>query len=125
LGEWQALDIIKRQQPDAVVLVVAMPHFATGKRSYEMISSQLVGQYFLHARQALKDTPLLLGCARPAGQAKLEIDTYAVCVGFDGIAYPAEGMVDLATSIGKSFDVHYSCCSVVPDMIEKTRLTIN
>ena len=117
LGEWHAIEMIQRQCPDAVVLVVAMPHFATGKRQYVNLPSLIVGQFFYHARQSLANIPLLLGCARPPGIAKLEIDTYAVCVGLDGIAYPAEGMVALAKSIGKSYQVHYSCCSVIPEMI--------
>ncbi|MFV2057196.1 MAG: radical SAM protein [Thiohalomonadales bacterium] len=121
LGEWQAIEMIRRQGPDAVVLVVAMPHFATQKRPYSTLSSNIIGQFFYHARQVLADLPLLLGCARPAGTAKLEIDTYALCVGLDGIAYPAEGIVAMAKSIGKASELHYSCCSVIPEMIAKTR----
>ena len=52
-------------------------------------------------RERLPDIPLLLGCARPVGRAKSEIDAYAVMAGLNGIAHPADGMVELAARRGQ------------------------
>ncbi len=113
LGEWKALEIIQRHQPDAVVLVVVMPFYAPAKHPFATPDSETVGHFFQSARAALPDIPLLLGCARPPGQAKMQIDTYAVMAGLDGIAHPADGSVELAARLGRRIRVTPACCSIV------------
>jgi len=112
LGEWAALEMIARHRPAALVLVVAMPFYAPAHRPYAVPGAAEVGRFFLDARRALPDVPLLLGCARPAGRAKLEIDAYAVLAGLSGIAHPADGVVDLALRLGREVEVTPACCSI-------------
>jgi len=112
LGEWAALEMIARQRPSALVLVVAMPFYAPAHRPFAVPGSTQVGRFFLDARRALPDTPLLLGCARPAGRAKLEIDAYAVLAGLAGIAHPADGVVELALRLGREVKITATCCSI-------------
>jgi lipoyl synthase len=113
LGEWRALEIIQRHLPDAVVLVVVMPFYAPEKKPFETPDPVEVGRFFRSARKALPDTPLLLGCARPPGEARMQIDTYAVMAGLDGIAHPADGAVELAARLGRRVRVTPACCSIV------------
>jgi len=112
LGEWQALEMLSRYPVDALVLVVVMPHYADPRRPFVEPDPRQVGEFFLDARAALAGRPVLLGCARPAGRAKTLIDAYAVLAGLDGIAYPAEGVVELATRLGRRYQVDHSCCSI-------------
>lgn len=112
LGEWNALDVIRRHPPSAVVLVVVMPFYAPTGRPFAVPSSAEVGGFFLDAREALPGIPLMLGCARPAGRAKSEIDAYAVLAGLDGIAHPSEGVVELAVRLGHDVRVAAACCSL-------------
>ena len=112
LGEWNALEIVKRYPPAALVLVVIMPFYAPPQRPFVVPTSEEVGRFFMDAREALPDIPLLLGCARPAGRAKQEIDAYAVLAGLNGIAHPAEGMVELAARLGRELRVTPACCSI-------------
>jgi hypothetical protein len=112
LGEWNALEMVRRHPPAALVLVVIMPFYAPSHRPFAVPSSGEVGRFFIDAREALPDIPLLLGCARPAGRAKQEIDAYAVLAGLNGIAHPAEGMVELAARLGREVRVTPSCCSI-------------
>lgn len=112
LGEWRALEMIARYRPAALVLVVVMPFYAPAARPFATPSSREVGRFFLDARAALPDLPILLGCARPAGRAKLEIDAYAVMAGLEGIAHPAEGSVELALGLGREVKVTPACCSI-------------
>jgi len=112
LGERVALEMLRRHQPSAVVLVVVMPFYAPAHRPFGVPDSLEVGRFFLDARQALPDIPLLLGCARPAGQAKAEIDTYALMAGLNGIAHPADGMVELAARLGRKARIASACCSL-------------
>lgn len=112
LGEWNALDMIKRHLPDAVVLVVVMPFYAPESRPYETPDSSAVGRFFMDARKSLTDTPLLLGCARPPGQVKMQIDTYAVMAGLNGLAHPSDGAVELAARLDRKVTVTPACCSI-------------
>lgn len=112
LGEWRALEMIAPYSPAAVVLVVVMPFYASSSRPFKAPSSAEVGHFFLNARQALPGIPLQLGCARPAGRAKAEIDIYGVMAGLDGIAHPTEGTVELARKIGRELRVSGACCSL-------------
>ena len=112
LGERRALEMVRRHRPSALVLVVVMPFYAPALRPFSVPPGREVGQFFLDARQALPDIPLQLGCARPAGRAKAEIDAYAVMAGLDGIAHPADGMVELAARLGRNARVVAACCSM-------------
>jgi len=112
LGEWNALEIVRRHRPAALVLVAAMPFYAPASRPFAAVDAHQAGRFFLDARDALPDLPLLLGCARPPGRIKTQIDAYAVMAGFDGIAHPADGMVELAARLGREVRISSSCCSI-------------
>lgn len=112
LGEWRALEMLRRHLPDAVVLVVVMPFYAPQHRPFAVTGSAEAGAFFAEAREALPDIPLLLGCARPPGRVKSEIDAYAVMAGLNGIAHPADGMVELAARLGRNVRVTPACCSM-------------
>jgi len=112
LGEWQALEMVQRHRPAALVLVVVMPFYAPEHRPFAVPDARKVGEFFMDAREALPDIPLLLGCARPAGRVKSRIDAYAVMAGLNGIAHPADGMVELAARLGREVRVTPACCSI-------------
>jgi len=112
LGEWHALEIVARHRPDALVLVVVMPMYAPQHRPFVTPDAVAVGRFFLDARRTLPRLPLMLGCARPAGIARAQIDAYAVMAGLNGIAHPADGMVELAVRLGRSVSVSPACCSI-------------
>ncbi|QKT04386.1 radical SAM protein [Ectothiorhodospiraceae bacterium 2226] len=112
LGEWNALKMLQRHTPDAVVLVVVMPFYAPEHRPFVTPDSTEVGRFFMDAREALPRTPLLLGCARPPGLSKMQIDTYAVMAGMTGMAHPSDGMVELAARLGRRVTVTPACCSI-------------
>lgn len=112
LGEWKALEMIRRHRPDALVLVVVMPMYATPKRPFATPDPHEVGRFFLETREALPDIPLLLGCARPPGMVKVAIDAYAVMAGINGMAHPSDGVVELAARLHRPVRVTPACCSI-------------
>ena len=71
-----------------------------------------IGAFFQRARTTLPATPVLLGCARPLGAAKEQIDRLAVDAGLNGIAYPADGIVAYAKDKGLEPDFINACCGV-------------
>jgi len=92
--------------------VVVMPFYAPANRPFATPDAREIGQFFLDARVALPGLPLLLGCARPAGDVKTKIDAYAVMAGLNGIAHPADGMVEFAARLGREVRVSPACCSI-------------
>src|SRR5487761_2694564 len=115
LGERNALDIISRYKVAALILVVVTPIYAPADRPFATISTDDVAKVLVAARQHINHAPVQLGCGRPAGRHKLMTDAYAVMAGFDGIAYPAEGIVALARAIGRPIEQEHACCSVALD----------
>ncbi len=110
LGEWNALEMVRRHRPAALVLVVVMPFYAPVARPFVTPDAHQVGRFFMDARATLPDLPLLLGCARPPGWTKMQIDAYAVMAGLNGIAHPADGMVELAARLEREVRVTPACC---------------
>lgn len=111
LGEANALDIVSRYPVTALVLVVIMPFYAK-PGTFVTPETTDVGRIFAEARERLPDQQLLLGCARPAGMHKRVTDAYAIMAGLDGIAFPADGAVSVAHTIGRPFEQAHSCCSI-------------
>ena len=47
-----------------------------------------------------------------AGMHMRVTDAYAIMAGLDGIAFPADGAVSVAHTIGRPFEQAHSCCSI-------------
>ena len=121
LGEANALDMVSRYPVNALVLVVIMPFYAK-PGTFVTPETADVGRIFLEARERLTDQQVLLGCARPPGMHKRVTDAYAIMAGLDGIAFPADGAVSVAHTIGRPFEQAHSCCSIKVGSDFKTRL---
>ncbi|RMH64220.1 MAG: radical SAM protein [Calditrichaeota bacterium] len=111
-GEWAALDMIKKYPPKTLVLVILMPLQGTGMVVEKLPTLDEIGRFFDLARRSLPRTPIILGCARPMGPIKLEIDKLAIDAGLNGVAYPADGMVSYAKEQGLEPDFINACCGV-------------
>src|SRR5210317_914496 len=111
LGEANALDMVSRYPVTALVLVVIMPFYAK-PGTFITPETADVGRIFGEARARLPDQQVLLGCARPPGMHKRVTDAYAIMAGLDGIAFPADGAVSVAHTIGRPFEQAHSCCSI-------------
>jgi uncharacterized radical SAM superfamily protein len=112
LGEWRALEMIAERRVKLLVLVVLTPLYGTAMAGVAPPPVAEIGRFFEDARRALPEVPIALGCARPFGPVKREIDRLAIDAGFSGIAYPAEGIVAYAESRGLRPEFHDACCGV-------------
>ncbi len=111
-GEWSALDMIKKYPPKILVLVILLPLTGTGMEGVIPPSMEEIGGFFETARLSLPSTPILLGCARPLGNIKIEIDKSAINAGLNGIAFPSEGIVGYAQEKGLEPSFINACCGV-------------
>lgn len=112
LGEENALEIVSRHSVSALILVILTPIFSTPMRDAVPPEPEVVGGFFERARLELPTTPVYLGCARPGGPHKARTDRFAVDMGLNGIAFPAEGVVAHARSRGLEPKFHEACCSI-------------
>ncbi|WP_448583263.1 radical SAM protein [Thermocrinis sp.] len=114
LGEQKAIDIISQFDPDGLVLVVVMPYY--GKARFQLLpppKAEECAEVILYARKKLPKTPVVIGCARPAGLERTKLDLYALYAGVNGITFPAEGILTHAKQIGLESVVSPNCCSTV------------
>jgi hypothetical protein len=104
--------MIARHPPKLLVLVILMPLTGTPMAVSRPPSLAEIGGFFELARKTLPTTPVMLGCARPMGWLKTEIDRLAVDAGLNGIAYPGEGVVAYASQQGLEPNFINACCGV-------------
>lgn len=112
LGEEFALDMICRHAFKLLVLVVLMPLSGTSMAAVQPPPPSDIAEFFELTRSRLPDRSIMLGCARPLGRSKVLIDRAAVDAGLNGIAYPAEGVVEYARSRGLKPEFVNACCGV-------------
>ncbi|MHA2034751.1 MAG: radical SAM protein [Candidatus Thorarchaeota archaeon] len=111
-GEIEALAMVSRYSPAAIVVIVLSPLRHTPMEGLPPPSPSAVGRVLTVARLGLPDRPLLLGCARPLGQHKIETDQLAVRAGVNGIAYISEEGVETARRAGLKAVFKDVCCSL-------------
>ena len=117
-GEYNAIDMIAKYNPDALVLVVVMPYY--GKAKFQLLpppKPEETAEVILYARKKVQKAPVVIGCARPAGPERVKLDAYAVLAGVNGIAFPAEGIVTYSKALGLKPVVSPNCCSTVYSMV--------
>jgi uncharacterized radical SAM superfamily protein len=111
-GEWHALEMVQRHRREALVIIILRPLRDTGMSDATPPPREEIEEFFRAARAKLPMTPIVLGCARPDGKAKEQIDRLAVTSGFNAIAYPAEGVVELSKANGLNPRFVDACCGV-------------
>lgn len=112
LGERRALEMLTRYPVSTLILVVLVPLTGTPMAHLPPPPVEEVTAFFADARLAAPTTPINLGCARPLGAMKRELDEAAVDLGLNGIAYPADGAIDYARSRGLRPRLFEYCCSL-------------
>jgi uncharacterized radical SAM superfamily protein len=112
VGEHRALEMVIGHNVAALVLVVLVPLAGTPMADVPPPRPDQVTDFFATARLAAPATTVNLGCARPPGALKGELDRAAIDLGLNGIAYPAEGMIEYARARGLSPRLFESCCSL-------------
>jgi hypothetical protein len=112
-GELQALKMITKYNPSAVVVISFMPIHGTEMQSIQPPTPIEIARVVLAARFMMPRTPLVLGCMRPKGKHKNETDMLAVEAGVNAIAFPAEAAVALAEQMKYQVTFSSSCCAQI------------
>lgn len=111
-GELEALQMIAQGSPAAVVIIALSPIRKTAMEGVEPPAPEDIGRILTIARLGMRDIPLLLGCARPMGQHKIDTDLFAIESGTNGVALISQEGVDLARSMNLEPVFLDVCCSL-------------
>jgi len=112
LGERRALELVASYPVSTLILVVLVPLVGTPMAHIPPPPVEEVSGFFGTARLAAPTTTINLGCARPLGPVKAELDQAAIDLGLNGIAYPADGAIAYARSRGLQPRLYEYCCSL-------------
>jgi uncharacterized radical SAM superfamily protein len=121
LGEHRALEIATSYPVSTLILVVLVPLTGTPMAHLPPPPVGQVTSFFAAARMAAPATTINLGCARPLGPVKAELDQAAIDLGLNGIAYPADGAIGYARARGLEPRLFEYCCSLTWTGAQETR----
>jgi hypothetical protein len=123
LGENRALEMLTGYPVSTLVLVVLVPLAGTPMAHVQPPPVDQVADFFATARLAAPTTTINLGCARPLGAVKRELDQAAIDLGLNGIAYPADGVIEYARSRGLTPRLFEYCCSLTWNEAQRSGLS--
>lgn len=112
-GELQALRMISRHAPSAIVIIAFMPIRGTDMAYVKPPQPIDTAKVVAVARSLFPNTPIALGCMRPKGTNRDRADLLALKAGVDAIAFPSEKVVEFAENNGYQFTFSLSCCSQI------------
>jgi uncharacterized radical SAM superfamily protein len=110
-GELEALDMISRYSPAALVIIVLRPLRGTPMATVSPPPPREVTKFIATARLALNQTPMVLGCVRPLGTHKTETDQLAIMAGINGVVFPSQEALKTAETLGLEPSFSSYCCA--------------
>ena len=111
VGEEEALEMVARHPPYALVIVVLRPVRSSPMGDVEPPDPELVARFIALSRFHMPKVPIALSCARPPGRYRKHLDTLLVEAGINRIAMPAEEALERARELGYEVEFHHTCCS--------------
>ncbi len=112
-GEFQALKMIARHKPAALVVIAFMPIRGTPMAATKPHPHLRIARVMATARLMFPETPLVLGCMRPKGEHGTETEILAIKAGVNAIAFPSEEAIKYVEN--KNIELSFSsyCCSQI------------
>lgn len=109
-GEYDAIDFLRRFAPALLSVVVFMPHVAMKDVAPPPVED--VADVLEYARAKLPETELSLGCARPRGRYRYDLEEMALACGVTRMALWSDRALRAAKRLGLEPEYRYTCCSV-------------
>jgi uncharacterized radical SAM superfamily protein len=112
-GDLNALKMIGRHEPSALVVIAFMPIHGTEMTKTKPPKPVDIAKVTATARLMFPRTPLVLGCMRPKGKHRTETDVLAIKAGVNAVAFPAEEAINYAERQGYETVFSSLCCSQI------------
>jgi len=111
-GERGALEILKEYPLKKYIVVVLMPTSGTPMASVAPPAPETVAKFIARARVELPHLEAGLGCARPRGAYRRDLDLLAVRAGINSLALPSDRAIAEAEARGLQITYEQTCCSL-------------
>jgi uncharacterized radical SAM superfamily protein len=111
-GEYAALEIISRYQPNALVIVALTTLEETPMAHFEPPSAIEVGRLIAHARLLMPQVAISLGCERPRTREGSLMERLAIRAGANRMAIWSDEAVQEARNLGLTPRFQATCCSI-------------
>lgn len=109
-GEFAALDVLAELGVDGLVFIVFIPTKGTEFADRQPPAIEEVLEVLLYAREKFPTVPIHLGCMRPKGRYRAELDYYAVEAGVNKLVNPTPPAVARAMELGYEIIRESECC---------------
>ena len=110
-GEFDAIDALREAGAQALVLIILIPTKGTRYAECDPPDTAYVRQVMEHARRSLPDSPISLGCMRPHGGYRRDVDIMAMEIGLDVIVNPSYAAQTWAKEQGLYVTWADECCA--------------
>lgn len=110
VGERRALQLLAAAGAAQVVLIVFVPTRGTEYARCQPPALTEIADFFKEARELLPAAQLILGCMRPGGRYRQDLDVAAVELGLDGIVQPTPQALARAKELGRNIIKSQECC---------------
>jgi len=109
-GEYRAIELLRELGVDGLTFIIFTPTRGTRYAEYSPPKLEEVVELLKWARKTCPSIPIHLGCMRPGGRYRSEIDQWAVKIGLDTIVNPTPKAVELANELGRTIQRSEECC---------------
>jgi uncharacterized radical SAM superfamily protein len=109
-GEYRALALLRMLGADSLTLIVFTPTKGTRFAARRPPALEETVAVIAAAREMFPAIPLRLGCMRPGGRYRENLDKAAVRLGINAIVKPTRAAVRLAESLGLAGVRQGECC---------------
>ncbi|WP_243444947.1 radical SAM protein [Romboutsia maritimum] len=109
-GEYEIINYLKKDPPKKITFIVLIP---TKNTEYENVTPpelEKVADIICEARINLPKTEINLGCMRPRGMYRSELDKIAILCGINKIVLPSRGAKNKALEMNLNIVEGKECC---------------
>jgi uncharacterized radical SAM superfamily protein len=110
-GERNTVDILARENVERLIFIVLRPTPHTDYANVNPPSLAEIAQLLAETRLKLPRTPLYLGCMRPGGNYRTDLDLIALACGLNGIVQPSPAVLQEAERVGLALHSSEECCA--------------
>lgn len=110
-GEFRAVDFLLGEGIDRLIFIILIPTAGTPWAGVAPPALDDVARVIAWTRARAPKLDIALGCMRPAGKYRREIDALAVKCGVDRIVLPHPDALKVASSLGLSVVRKEECCA--------------
>lgn len=111
-GEYRAMELLQEMGIDGLTFIIFTPTLGTRFADCRPPDQSSVVNLLTQARHSFPGIPIHLGCMRPGGRYRNEIDKWAVRLGVNNIVNPTPDAVRLAIGMGLTITRKEECCAL-------------